>query len=199
MRETYADRVARAIGAVRDKQSSWYETDAQPYCGEPGLLRFRQHPYNENGLWTRCQHGCQIVGSGHIETCARLRAAAGQPEYVKLRNAKPPRGHIEWQAREDGLFAVVQFPHQSAALLHVARIRRESGSVRWCWRYSIKGEDGWGALSQWNKGDSWPDYAVRKADKWARAELRRRKRAEKRRLSVHAPVRPLGCAMAGPV
>ena len=186
MSETYADRVARAIGAIRKEQSRWYETDAQPYCGKPGLLRFRQHPYNKNGLWTRCQHGCQIVWEGHVETCERLRVAAGQPEYVKLRDTKPPRGHIKWQAREDGLYAVVQFPSQYGAILQVARIRRGSRSVRWCWRYRVMEDNSWGALSDWNKGDSWPDYAVRKAEKWARAELRRRNRAERWRLAALA-------------
>ena len=161
---TYAERVARAIGASKRDQGEWYESSTEYCCKIQGHLRFRQHPHNDQGLKTRCEHGCQLVWDRHIATCNRLRAAAGEPEYVRKGSGKRPSGLIEWKAIEGGYSAVASTNGQQRAILQIARLQPKGGEPGWYWRYAINKSE----VSPWKRKGRWAHIAAQEATKWYR-------------------------------
>ena len=165
---TFAERVALTIGAAKCDQGEWYETSTKYCCEIQGRLRFRQHPHNDQGLKTRCEHGCQLVWDRHIDTCNRLRSAAGEPKYVRRGrgsgSGKRPAGLIEWKAIEGGYGAVASTNGQQFAVLQLARLRPRDGDSGWYWRYALSKTE----VSSWKREGRWAHLAAQEATKWYR-------------------------------
>lgn len=162
--DTFAERVARAIGAAKCDQGEWYETSTEYCCGIQGRLRFRQHPHNDQGLKTRCEHGCQLVWNWHVDTCNRLRSAAGEPKYVRKGSGKQPEGLIEWKAVKGGYGAVASTNGQQHAILQIARLWPKDSEPGWYWRYAISKSE----VSSWKRKGRWAHGAAQAATKWYR-------------------------------